>query len=137
MAVCCVLYQVPPGLLVPSFQIRSKKQPIYHTTWCQGLGEAHIARLALHLAPPIPVGTVTMETSEFLHITGEPGCQQLRLWRWGWQGEAEGSRQYKGLAHFTGDCGEGMDTSAAEVPWPPPNLTSFSFLLVLVMSSGL
>lgn len=27
--------------------------------------------------------TVTMETSEFLHITGEPGCQQPRLWRMG------------------------------------------------------
>lgn len=27
--------------------------------------------------------TVTMETSEFLHITREPGCQQPRLWRMG------------------------------------------------------
>jgi hypothetical protein len=24
-----------------------------------------------------------METSEFFHITGEPGCQQPRLWRIG------------------------------------------------------
>lgn len=49
---------------------------------------------------------VTMETNKFLHITGEPACQQPRA-----LGEAEGSLQQKGLAHFTEDCGELMETN--------------------------
>lgn len=90
--------------LTPSSQKRSKKRPTYqYTTWCQGLGEAHIASLALHSAPPYQWVTVTMETNKFLHITGEPACQQPRA-----LGEAEGSLQQEGLARFTEDCGELM-----------------------------
>lgn len=48
--------------------------------------------------------TVTMET-KFLHITGEPACQQPQA-----LGEAEGSLQHKGLAHFTEYCGEPTET---------------------------
>lgn len=50
--------------------------------------------------------TVTMETNKFLHSTGEPACQQPRA-----LGEAEGSLQQKGLAQFTEDCGEPMETN--------------------------
>lgn len=44
-----------------------------------------------------------METNKFLHITGEPACQQPRA-----LGEAEGSLQQEGLARLTEDCGELM-----------------------------
>lgn len=88
---------------------------------------------ALHFIRLLPYQwvSVTMETSEFLHITGEPACQQP--WGWGWWGEAEGSLQPKVWLALRGTMGNvWIPSSAPEVPGPlltsPSSLGVFSAL---------
>lgn len=87
--------------LTPSFPKRSKRQPTYQYHKVPGWGKLTLpASHSIRLLPYQWV-TVTMETSKFLHITGEPACQQPRA-----PGEAEGSLKQKGLALLTQDRGE-------------------------------
>lgn len=96
--------------LTPPFPKRPKSSRHTSATWCQGLGEAHIASLTLHSAPPVPVGYCHHGDQQVPPYHGSQPAGSPRLWGTGVVGVGRSSLQHRGLAHSTEDDGELTDT---------------------------
>lgn len=111
-----------PRQFLNSFQTGPKKQPQTRTTWCQGLGEAHIASLILHSAPPIPVGYCNHGDQQVPPYHRRASLPAAGLW--GRQKAACSRKVWLIPRRIVGSSWS--LTSAAEVPGPPSNFLFFA-----------